>query len=60
MIASSCTLSPISESVSRLLDMPSFIAFSVSVDSCRPNIPVNEAESAVSTVSLVEKNEIDC
>ena len=40
--------------------MPSFMALSVSVDSWRPNRPVNEAESAVSTVSLVEKNEIDC
>ena len=35
--------------------MPSFMAFSVSVDSCSPNRPVNEAESAVNTVSLVEK-----
>ena len=50
------TLSPISPSVSRLFDMPSFIASSVLVDSCRPNMPVNEALSAVSTLSLVEKN----
>jgi hypothetical protein len=36
------------------------MAFSVSVDSCRPKRPVNDAERAVKTVSLVEKNEIDC
>ena len=39
-----------------LFDIPSFMASSVWVDSCRPNMPVNEALSAVSTMSLVEKN----
>ena len=37
--------------------MPSFMASRVLVDSCSPNIPVNEALSAVSTLSLVEKND---
>jgi len=57
--ASVCTLSPISDNVSSDFDTPSFMAFSVAVDSCRPNIPVNEAFRAVSTVSLVEKKAMD-
>ena len=32
-----------------------FMASSVLVDSCRPNMPVNDALSAASTLSLVEK-----
>ena len=40
--------------------MPSFITSSVCVDSCRPNMPVKDAFSAVSTLSLVEKNDTDC
>ena len=40
--------------------MPSFMALSVSVLSLSPNMPVKEAESAVNTVSLVEKKLIDC
>ena len=39
-----------------LFDMPSFMTSSVCVDSCRPNMPVNDALSAVSTELLVEKN----